>query len=182
MIMIAATSSAIPAVAYTILVSLYSYSVVIMVGFFVSGGLLYLRYSEGRQWTNSAGFRPWGGPAAAILYTSVCAFIIVADFIPPYSGSPYAKSATGIEWYVVPTIGLAILALGYVYYIGFQYIVPRIKKKVLVVEREAVLVKEKGEWVQAVELVEASWEARPGPKNNSAEPWDVERVTVSVTK
>ena len=68
------------------------------------------------------------------------------------------------------------------YYIGFQYVVPRIKKKVLVVEREAVLVKEKGEWVQAVELVEASWEARPGPKNNSAEPWDVERVTVSVTK
>ena len=30
-------------------------------------------------------------------------------------------------------------------------------------EREAVIVKEKGEWVQAIELVYAEWVARHGP-------------------
>ena len=183
MIIIGATSSRIPEVAYTLLVSLYSYSIVAMVGFFVSAGLLYLRFTEGTQWTHNAGFHPWGGPIAAVIYSLVCAFILIAEFIPPSIDSPFAESKTGIEWYVVPTVGLCALALGYVYYIGLQYIVPRIKKKVLVVEREAVLVKEKGEWVQAVELVEASWEARQGPATDSAgaygSDYDMERVTIS---
>ncbi|KAL6716587.1 hypothetical protein ACLMJK_006154 [Lecanora helva] len=177
MIMIGATSSRLPRVSYTLLVSLYSYSVVVMVGFFVAAGLLYLRYSEGKEWTNSAGFHPWGGPTAAIIYATVCAFILVAAWIPPTADSPFAHSQTGIYWYTVPTVGLVALSMGYLYYIGLHYIVPRMKKRVLVVEREAVLVKEKGEWVQAVELVEASWEAR-GPKNNTN--FDTERITVSV--
>lgn len=187
MIMIAATSSRIPDVAYTLLVSLYSYTVVVLVSFLVASGLLYLRYSEGKEWTANAGFRPWGGPTAAIIYSLVCAFLLVAAFIPPSAGSPFSNSNTRIECYIVPTVGLSTLLVGYVYYLCFQYLVPRIKKKVLIVEREAVLVKEKGEWVQAVELVEASWVARPGPGNRSAA-WhddtiyDFERVKVSIAK
>jgi len=186
MIMIGSTSSRIPDVAYTLLVSLYSYVVVVLVGFLVASGLLYLRYSEGKNWTNNAGFRPWGGPTAAMIYCIVCAFLLVAAFIPPSAGSPFAKLSTGLEWYIVPTVGLSTLLLGYVYYLSFQYLVPRIKRKILVVEREAVLVKERGEWVQAVELVEASWVARPGPGSTSADwhdaNYDMERVTVSVAK
>lgn len=184
MVMIGATSSRVPNVAYALLVSLYSYTLVILVGFFVASGLLYLRYSEGREWTDNAGFRPWGGPAAAIIYSLVCAFILVASFIPPSAGSPFASRNTDIKWYIVPTVGLCSLVVGYIYYLGFQYVVPRIMKKVLVVEREAVLVKEQGEWVQAMELVEASWVARPGPTSNSANgyEYDMERVTVSVAK
>lgn len=184
--MIGATSSCAPDVAYTVLVSLYSYAVVILVGFFVASGLLYLRYSEGKDWTTNAGFRPWGGPTAAIIYCTVCAFLLVAVYIPPSAGSPFAKSYTGVEWYIVPTVGLSTLVLGYLYYLVVQYLVPRIKRKILVVEREAVIVKERGEWVQAVELVEASWVARPGPGSTSADSqdtnYDVERVTVSVAK
>ena len=37
---------------------------------------------------------------------------------------------------------------------------------VLIVEREAILVKEKGEWVQAVELVDVKWGARSGPASH----------------
>lgn len=172
--------------AYTVLVSLYSYVIVVLVGFLVASGLLYLRYSEGKQWTANVGFRPWGGPTAAVIYCGVCAFLLVAVFIPPSAGSPFAKSTTGLEWYIVPTVSLSALVLGYVYYLGFQYLVPRIRKEVLVVEREAVLVKEKGEWVQAVELVDASWVARPGPGSTSADwhdtNYDMERVTVSAAK
>ena len=184
--MIGGTSSRIPDVAYILLASLYSYAIVVLVGFLVAGGLLYLRYSEGRDWTANAGFRPWGGPTAAVIYSIVCAFLLVTAFIPPSAGSPLAMSTTRIEWYIVPTVGLSTLFLGYVYYLCFQYLVPEIKKNVLVVEREAVLVKERGEWVQAVELVAASWVARPGPGSNSANwhdtKYDMERVMVSVAK
>ena len=119
MIMIAATSSQAPGVAYFLIVSLYSYVVVILVGFFVASGLLYLRYTKRKEWTRSAGFHPWGGPTAAIIYSLVCAFILIAYFVPPSAGSPFAKSIIGIEWYIVPTVGLSALILGYAYDICF---------------------------------------------------------------
>lgn len=151
----------------------------------MASGLLYLRYNEGKDETDNAGFHPWGDPRAAIIYSIVCAVLLIAAFVPPSAGSPFAKSTTGIEWYIVPTVGLSSLLLGYIYYLDFQHLVPRIKKNVLIVERKAVLVKEKGEWVQAVELVEATWVARPGLEDTPADwhdtNYDVKRVTVSMS-
>ncbi|KAK4693144.1 hypothetical protein P7C71_g4203, partial [Lecanoromycetidae sp. Uapishka_2] len=121
MIMIGATSSTVPSVAYDILVSLYSYTVVVLVGFFVASGLLYLRFfSEGKEWTSGSGFKPWGGPTAAIIYSVTCAFLLVAAFLPPSAGSYFAKSSTGLEWYIVPTVGLGTLLLGYKYYLTLE--------------------------------------------------------------
>ena len=67
-ILVAATSSTSPFVAYTVLVLLYAYTLVVMVGFFVATGVLYLRFTKGKEWTDKLGFRPWGGPTAAIIY------------------------------------------------------------------------------------------------------------------
>jgi hypothetical protein len=67
-ILVGATSGLSPYIAYQVLIQLYSYVLVILVGFVVSGGLLYLKWSKGSKWTNQASFRPWGGPAAAIIY------------------------------------------------------------------------------------------------------------------
>lgn len=53
---------------YRILINLYTYTLVVIVGLLVAGGLLYLRVRQGREWTANAGFTPWGGPTAAILY------------------------------------------------------------------------------------------------------------------
>ena len=170
MIMIGATSSTVPNISYTILVSLYSYAVVVVIGFLVASGLLYLRLisNERRTWKANAGFKPWGGPTAAIIYSLVCAFLIIAAFLPPSVGSPAHKSSTEVEWWIVPTVGLAIFVLAYVYYLVFAYVVPRVKKQKLFVERTATIVRDNGEWVQAVERVEAVWIAREGPKDNSA--------------
>jgi len=177
--MIAATASTTSDISYTVLVSLYSYAVVTLIGFFVAGGLLYLRLfaRERREWITKSGFKPWGGPTAAMIYTAVCAFLIVARFIPPTSGSPFAKAMTGVQWYIVPAAGLASMVLGIMYYLGFQYIYPPLFKdgKVLVVDREAVIVREHGEYIQALEVVDASWERRCGPGSN-----EVEMQTVSV--
>lgn len=170
MLMIGATSSKLPDVAYGLLVSLYSYTVVVLIGFFVASGLLYLRYfSEGNEWTAGSGFKPWGGPTAAIIYSITCAFLLVAAFLPPSAGSYFAKSSTGIEWYIVPTVGLSASLLGYAYYLLFEYLIPSVTKKVLVVDRDPTIVCVDGEWVQAFETVEACWEARSGPGNGSPE-------------
>ena len=167
--MIGATAGTIPDVAYDVLVSLYSYSVVILVGFFVSSGLLYLRYfRQDKDWVSGAGFKPWGGPTAAIIYSVTCAFLLIAAFLPPSEGSYFAKSNTGVDWYIVPNVGLAALLLGYGYYLVFEYAIPYLTDKVLVVDRDPTIVFVDGEWVQAFEMVEACWEARPGPESTSA--------------
>lgn len=71
MILIGCTSARAPAIAYQILVALYSYILVVLVGILVAGGLIYVRYHEGNEWVNPSDpteFR-WGGPSAAIIYT-----------------------------------------------------------------------------------------------------------------
>lgn len=166
-ILVGATSGKRPSIAFTILVSLYSYSLFLLVGFFVSTGLLYRRWSLGKMWTDNVGFRPWGGPAAATFFTVVCVFLLVCAFIPPSAGSPFAYETTGVQWYIVPAVAFGTLPLGYAYYLIFAHVVPRIKKRILVVEREGVLVKEGGEWIQVLELISFTWEARKGPRSGS---------------
>lgn len=68
MILIACTSFNAPAIAYQVLVSLYSYTLVLLVGLFVTCGLLYLRYNKHENWVATSGFKPLGGPLAAIFY------------------------------------------------------------------------------------------------------------------
>ena len=167
MLMIAATSSTKPPVAYNILVTLYSYDVVILVRFFVATALLYLRFRK-KDWTSTTGFKPWGGPTAAIIYFTVFGFLLVAAFIPPSSGSPFSKSSGGVQWYLIPSIGLGFLALGYVYYLGFVYVKPRLRKADLDVQRQPVIIKEHGEWVQCLEVVEAIWVARSESRGAAA--------------
>ena len=162
MILIGSTSARAPSIAYQILISLYAYNVVIMIGFFVAAGLLYVRYfgdHEDGKWTARSGFKPWGGPLAAWVYAALCAFLLVAQWVPPKKGSPFL---TEVKWFVVPTVGIGFLVLGFAYYIALVYLVPKWfkKDKVLVTDREAVIVRENGEYVQFLEIVEAAWEAQ----------------------
>ena len=169
MLMIGATASTVPSVAYTVLVSIYSYVVVVLVRFCLGLGLLYLRFRDGESWTASAGFKPWGGPLAPLIYSSFFGFLLVASFVPPAAGSPFSKANRGVDWYIVPGVGLASLALAYLYYFGFAYVIPRVRKETLRVRREPVIVKENGEWVQVVELVRFDWVARAGPLGDEGE-------------
>lgn len=166
MILIGATSARTAEVAYQILIVLYAYNIVILIGFFTAGGLLYVRFfGEEGQWVERSGFKPWGGPTAAILYTAMTAFFLVAQFVPPNKDSPFRFE---VKWFIIPTVGLSFLVLGYFYYLGLMYMVPRYfkKGKVLVADREAVIVRENGEYVQYLEIVDATWEARSGPPDN----------------
>ena len=178
MIMIGATSGIIPSTAYDVLVSLYSYSVVILMGFFVASGLLYLRlFSQDKDWVGGKLFKPLGGATPAIIYSVTCAFLLVAAFLPPSKDSYFARADTGVRWYIISTVALSTLLLGYIYYLVLEYLVPRITDRVLVVDRDPTIVLRDGEWVQAFEIVEHGWEARPGPGNTSANAgFDLERM------
>lgn len=174
MILIGATSARTPDVAYQILVSLYSYTVVMLVGFFTASGLLYARFfGEEGQWVQRSGFKPWGGPTAAVIYATISLFLLISAFVPPAQGSPFLSA---VKWFVVPTIGLSFLLLGYLYYFILMYVVPPLfkKNKSLVADREAVIIREKGEYVQYLEIVDATWEA--GGRNNG----DVEMHRVNI--
>ncbi|KAI4181528.1 MAG: hypothetical protein LQ346_006757 [Caloplaca aetnensis] len=163
-ILVAATSSTATSIAYLVLVLLYAYTLVVIVGFFVATGLLYLRFTKGRQWTDSVGFKPWGGPTAAIIYSCTCAFMIVGVFITPSGTSPFSYARTGVRHYIVPAVGLGTLLVAYGYYLLFAKLIPRWRRKVLVVEREPIIVRQggdqDGEWVQLLEIVEFWWAAR----------------------
>lgn len=169
-LLVACSSSLDPVAASILLSSLYHYGLIFLVGFFVSAGLLSLQAKSSRfscmlpgekgDWLSTAGFRPWGGSAAAIIYTSVTGFAIATAWIPPKSQSPFARSSTGFEWYIVPTVCFGVLLLGYAYYLLIMYVLPPIftpgrrrtwKRKVIVQSDEH------GEYVQKYELVELTW-------------------------
>lgn len=64
----------------------------------------------------------------------------------------------------MPVIGLSTLLLGYIYYQIFTKLIPWWRKKVLIVEREPIIVRQggrqDGEWVQIMEIVEFWWATR----------------------
>ena len=66
--LIAVTAMLTSNVAYSFLVSLYVYVVIILMGFVVSAGLLYLKLSKSSGWAKDASYQPWGGPTAAVIY------------------------------------------------------------------------------------------------------------------
>ena len=66
--LIAVTATLTSSVAYFFLVSLYVYVIVILMGFVVSAGLLYLKMSKSSGWSKTTSYQPWGGPTAALVY------------------------------------------------------------------------------------------------------------------
>ena len=67
-LLVGVTAFQTPVVAYTILVSIYSYIFVVLVGLLVAGGLVYKRLYDRKAWLKKINFQPWGGLAAATIY------------------------------------------------------------------------------------------------------------------
>lgn len=65
LLLIAVTAGLSTNTAYSFLVELYSYVLVVFIGFWTTTSLLYCKFVR-RDWV--AGFRPFGGPTPAIIY------------------------------------------------------------------------------------------------------------------
>lgn len=151
-----------PRKTYSALVSLYSYTIILVLGFWVSIGLILTKMRKEKfHWQERRRYRPWLSPAHPIIYGLATAFMLVAAFVPPKRGSPFHSSVSGFAWYIIPTIGITGPFWGVLWYWGFLLYESRIKQRRLVVTREAYWAKDPhmpGEYVQIAEIIDHTWE------------------------
>ena len=170
--LVGVTSMLKPANAYSVLVSLYSYSMVIMIAFFVSGGLLYLKFfpapasededieSARKEWSERSKedrFRP--GPVPAVICFVVYGFVLIASFAKPADDSPFSYPTSSVRWYVVPTIGVSTLLWGFIWWIGLKVRMAQ-RTETLTVDRVPWIEEEEpgtDRWIQKGEWVRHDW-------------------------
>jgi hypothetical protein len=112
--------------AYNLLVNLYSYSIVAVFGFAVALGLLKLRFSSRERWRQKSSFNPYLSILCAFIFAIASAYPIVASWVPPSAG--LSQNAT-VAWFTVPTVAWSILAVGVIWYLGFNLYAARRARK-----------------------------------------------------
>jgi amino acid transporter len=155
--LVAVTSGLKPAVAYSVLISLYSYTIIILIGFFTSAGLVYLHARSSLNWQPS--FSPPGRWIYGAIYAVVCLFMLFASFVPPEPGSPWSSEATGVTWYLIPTIGLTVPLWGVIWYFGLRGVMAY-RGKDLVIRRDPVTEPDGDEWKMISEHITQEWHVR----------------------
>lgn len=145
-------------------------------GFTVAGALIYVkidRFSQ-RDWQNLRNFRVWldGSrffPWHAIIYCSVCGFLLFAAFAKPADDSPFASSISGIEWWVVPAVGQSTWLWGLVWFAGL-HLVMRKRREYLVVTRFPLIHRDHGseQWIQKSEVITHQWLAMDQTSDTSS--------------
>ena len=161
--LVAITSMMSPMTQYSVLIELYSYVMIVLMGFLVSAGLLYLRFGY-KVWTTTREWKTniklWGGPAAAVCFCSSTLFLLITAFLRPGPSSPWSYSNSQIQWFIVPTIGLSTPIWGVVWWSGLKF-VERKRGQRLKVNRRPYCEKdhEDGEWVLKYEIIDHEWHA-----------------------
>ena len=151
---------------YSLFTRLYSYMTHAWFGVFLAGGLLYVGYYKqykadyyssrfaanssspnphnapgtGYEWKKIAGYRPPGGPILPLIYFIASLAMIVGAWIPPTNGEEMASS--GLDWFVVPTIGVGLFGVGVAYWFVLMYVLPIFYHKTLRVKRTPYLDRE----------------------------------------
>ena len=148
-----------PSIAYSVLVTLYSYVIIILNGFFTSFGLLYLKFSNSRRWANP-NFHPTGGAVYAAIYFVACGFLLFAAFAPPSDGSPYSYAATHITWFLLPLIGLSAPTWGVAWYFGLRLMDIKRGTRLRVVRDPTTMPDEgvPGQYIMTAEDITHRWE------------------------
>lgn len=100
-----------PNKAHYLLASLYTYTIIVLLGLWLSIGLLMIKLrKETWQWKEPRRrYAPWLSPVHVIVS-------IVATFLPLKIGSPFDETVTNLPWYVVPAIGITSPFWGILWY------------------------------------------------------------------
>jgi amino acid transporter len=160
-----------PSTAYTILISLYSYTDICVVGFLVSSGLLYLKIdswvnkTKGRNWAKKAQWTPYLDPLPNIIFCLSTTFLVAAAFVPVRSkDSPFFPKTLGYPTWVASIVGLTSLFWGIIWWSLLRFH-ERNRKHRLIVKRTPYLVQDDDQnYIQKVDLVTHDWEPdRPVP-------------------
>lgn len=157
LILIAVTAKLSPDEAYTVLVSLYCYSIILLNGFLVSGGLLLLKFTPSRRWAASANIKFWVDPLHAVVYFVTCGFLLFTAFKQPeFNFSPE------LRWWIIPSIGLSSLTWGTIWWLGLHLVMLK-RMKELVVNRFTLVVPDPdcpGEYLQDSEVIRREWHVK----------------------
>jgi hypothetical protein len=169
--LIAVTSYLKPRTAYNVLTSLYSYVIIILMGFLVSGGLLLLHLNPKRDWARKANFRPLGKyPLHAFIYFVVCGFLLFAAFAPPSASSAFSPRNSGLQWYIVPVIGMSTLFWGIIWWFGIQIMSWKWQRRLVVTRIPNIIVDtdDPGQYIMVAEIVDHAWlVAKPRSETSS---------------
>jgi hypothetical protein len=171
-LLIAVTSFLKPATAYNVLTSLYSYVIIVLIGFLVSGGLLLLHLSPKRDWSHKANFRPFGKyPVHAVIYFCVCGFLLFAAFAPPSADSAFSQRSSGVPWYVVPVIGMSTLGWGILWWFGIQIMSWKWQRRLETIRIPNIIVDadDPGQYIMVAEVVDHAWLVAKPPSETSSE-------------
>lgn len=155
-----------PVTAYDIVFGIYSYIIDAFMAVTIGVGLLVLRI-----WTSKTHWHLKSRSNAIISIVSASIFVIANLFpvitlwIPPKGA--FAKLAT-YDWWLVPTIGVVLMAGSLFYWVFFVTVVPKIganRGKELSVERTPFFHTEHGEPVQVAEIVAFDWVVKKSDYN-----------------
>lgn len=144
---------------YDILVSLYSYVIGAFFGVLLGSGLIYLRLTKRRKWSQKSLMNPYVSFSAALLFTIANLFPIISSWIPPSRGTA-PSTGSSVPWFTTPTVGWSLIAFGILYWIGFYFVVPRVGShggKRLQVHHQLFFHEEHGYPVQWHERVGFQW-------------------------
>ena len=118
-LMIVVTSHLKPTDAYTVLVDLYTYTIVSIFGFIIAVGMLRLRFSSTKRWATKSPFRPSFSIVSAIVFGLGSLYPIVASWVPP-STTYLSKTALSVAWFTTPVVAWSVLGFGALWYQGFK--------------------------------------------------------------
>ena len=173
-----------PRKAYSVLVQLYSYTIVILTGCWVSIGLVKIKLRKEKwHWQERRRYRPWLSPAHVIIWGIATAFMLIGAFLPPTYGSPYHyPSVASIPWYIIPAVGLTAPFWGVLWYWGLLAYEWKIGRH-LVVTREAYWMRDPdcpSEYVQQAEIIDHTWQITP--RHDMSEEFATPQAPMSETK
>jgi hypothetical protein len=103
--------------AYNFIVDLYTYPGA-WINAFVAAGLIYLQWRKSENWSS-----PWHSfLPITVLYLLANLFLALVPFIPPDGD----WNAEGYPYFVFPVVGVGVLLLGGVYWVGWTKVWPAI--------------------------------------------------------
>ena len=190
-----------PRKSYSVLVYIFTYSIILVLGGWVSLGLIMVKVrkqpwhfpwmkvpKEPWHFQSRRRYRPWLSPIHAIVYLLATSFLAITAFVQPARDSPFYNSVTGVPWYVLPAISITGPAWGVLWYYGLRaYGAMREKKlQIIRIPHYEPDFKYPDEYVQHSERIVYWWknhredELSNGfdePQNRAQEPVDIALVS-----
>jgi amino acid transporter len=151
---------------YGLLVDLYSYTIDATFGACVGFGLLSLRLFSKRGWaqnSQNSGFRikPFVSLIAAAIFGIANLYPVLAMWVPPK-----VVVALPIPWYTTGVVGWSIMFCGFLWWVGFRFIMPHIGRdhigRYLLVTRKLWFHQENDYKVLEYEEIDFRWPPRGG--------------------